>query len=207
MHNPKPISPSARYFIKLLEKRSAEIKLEQSAKSQLNQEILFDEVDLFFKQIMSQNIFIYTVGQNGKKESTILAKAIFSMSQVIRVFYSTSFDDENTGFIRIRADRDLQLIIVERMHGIRPKPELLYSSLDQCHVIRFLIRWIMRRVDWSKTKLVNLELYRRYHQELQEEAEAKMNAALAEKEKEQALRVQQGYEAHVKNKTKRRKVR
>ena len=204
MHNPKPISPSARYFIKLLEKRSAEIQLEQSTRSQLNQDIQFDEVDLFFKQIMSQNIFIYTVGQNGKKESTILAKAIFSMSQVIRIFYSTSFDDENTGFIRVRADRNQQLIIVERMHGIRPKPELLYCSLDQCHVIRFLIRWIMRRVDWSKTKLVNLELYRRYHQELQEEAEAKMNAALAEQEKE---RVQQAYEAHVKNKTKRKKVR
>jgi len=197
MHNPKPISPSARYFIKLLEKRSLEIQQELASKSLASKEISFEEVDLFFKQIMSQNIFIYTVGQNGKRESTILAKAIFNMSQVIRVFYSTSFDDEQSGFIRIRADRSLQLIFVERMHGIRPKPEVLYSSLDQCHVIRFLIRWIMRRVDWSKTKLVNLELYRRYHEELQAEAEAKMNAALVLQEQE---RVQREYEAHVKRK-------
>ncbi len=202
MHNPKPISPSARYFIKLLEKRAAEIQREQEKKSSLSQNISFDEIELFFKQIMSQNIFIYTVGQNGKKESTILAKAIFSMSQVIRIFYSTSFDEENAGFIRIRVDRRMQAIIVERMHGIRPQPELLYSSQDQCHVIRFVIRWIMRRIDWNKTKLVNLELYRRYHQELQKEAEARMNAALAEKEKEQALKLQKGYEAHIKRKQK-----
>ncbi len=200
MHNPKPISPSARYFIKLLEKRSLEIQQELASKSLASQEVAFEEIDLFFKQIMSQNIFIYTVGQNGKKESTILAKAVFSMSQVIRIFYSTSFDDEQSGFIRIRADRELQLIIVERMHGVRPRPERLYSSLDQCHVIRFLIRWIMRRVDWSKTKLANLELYRRYHQELQKEAEAKMNAALVQQEQE---RVQREYEAHMR----RRKVR
>ncbi len=200
MHNPKPISPSARYFIKLLEKRSLEIQQELASKSVASQEVAFEEIDLFFKQIMSQNIFIYTVGQNGKKESTILAKAVFSMSQVIRIFYSTSFDDEQSGFIRIRADRELQLIIVERMHGVRPRPERLYSSLDQCHVIRFLIRWIMRRVDWSKTKLANLELYRRYHQELQKEAEAKMNAALVQQEQE---RVQREYEAHMR----RRKVR
>jgi hypothetical protein len=203
MHNPKPISPSARYFIKLLEKRSLEIQRELTSKSLASQEISFDEIDLFFKQIMSQNIFIYTVGQNGKQESTILAKAIFSMSQVIRLFYSTSFDDEQSGFIRIRADRALQLIIVERMHGVRPQPEVLYSSLDQCHVIRFLIRWIMRRVDWSKTKLANLELYRRYHQELQAEAEAKMNAALVQQEQE---RVQREYEAHMKRRKKGRKV-
>ena len=200
MHNPKPISPSARYFIKLLEKRSMEIQQELESQYLAAQEVHFEEVDLFFKQIMSQNIFIHTVGQNGKKESTILAKAVFSMSQVIRIFYSTSFDDEQSGFIRIRADRELQLIIVERMHGTRPKAELLYSSLDQCHVIRFLIRWIMRRVDWSKTKLANLELYRRYHEELQAEAEAKMNAALVQQEQE---RVQREYEAHMK----RRKVR
>ena len=203
MHNSKPISPSARYFIKLLEKRSLEIQKELASKSLAAQEISFEEIDLFFKQIMSQNIFIYTVGQNGKQESTILAKAIFSMSQVIRIFYSTSFDDEQSGFIRIRADRALQLIIVERMHGVRPQPEVLYSSLDQCHVIRFLIRWIMRRVDWSKTKLANLELYRRYHQELQEEAEAKMNAALVQQEQE---RVQREYEAHMKRRKVRRKV-
>ncbi|MCF6298721.1 MAG: hypothetical protein L3J01_02465, partial [Thiomicrorhabdus sp.] len=102
MHNPKPISPSARYFIKLLEKRSLEIQRELASKSLASQEVSFEEVDLFFKQIMSQNIFIFTVGQNGKRESTILAKAIFNMSQVVRVFYSTSFDDEQTGFIRIR---------------------------------------------------------------------------------------------------------
>ncbi|VAW48654.1 hypothetical protein MNBD_GAMMA03-1372 [hydrothermal vent metagenome] len=201
MHNPKPISSSARYFIKRLEKRSVEIKQELSSQSLASQDILFDEIDLFFKQIMSQNIFIYTVGQNGKRESTILAKAIFSMSQVIRIFYSTSFDDENSGFIRVRADRNLQLIIVERMHGIRPKSEVLYSSLDQCHVIRFLIRWLMRRIDWTKTKLANLELYRRYHQELQAEAEAKMHAIMVEQEEE---RVRREYEEHVKKNVKRR---
>ncbi len=204
MHNSKPISPSARYFIKRLEKRSQEIQRALSLEKLAHQEIPFDEIDLFFKQMMSQNIFIYTVGQNGKRESTILAKAVFSMSQVIRIFYSTSFDDENTGFIRIQADKNKQVIVVERLHGIRPRPEILYSSRDQCHVIRFLIRWLLRRIDWDKTKLANLELYRRYHQELQEEAEAKMNAALLQQEQE---RVQRDYEEHMKNQARRKKIR
>jgi len=204
MQNQRPISSSASYFIKLLEKRSAEIKDAHSAELLAAQSVPFDEIDLFFKQIMAQNIFINTVGQNGKRESTILAKAIFSMSQIIRIFYSTSFDDENTGFIRIRADNSQKRIVVERLHGVRPKAELLYSSSDQCHVIRFIIRWLMRRVDWDKTKLANLELYRRYHQELQVEAEAKMAAVLAQQESE---RVQREYEEHVKGQAERRRVR
>ncbi len=86
---------------------------------------------------MTQNIFIYTVGVNGKRESTILTKAMFSINKVVRIYYSTSFDESQQGFLRLSPDVDQQLILVERLHGFRPKPELLYASKDECHVIRF----------------------------------------------------------------------
>ena len=190
--NEHDMTPAVRYFFKRLEKRSDEIGRVLSAEAEANKELDFDGVNGFFRQIMTQNIFINTVGQNGKRESTILSKAIFSMNRIVRVYYSTSFDDINSGFIRIRPDQKQQLIIIERMHGHRAKAEFIYGSRDQCHIIRFMIRWLLRRIDWSKTKLANLELYKRYLEELENEAKAQIEAAMALKEREEAQQALQG---------------
>lgn len=188
MMNQKDVTPAVKYFFKHLEKRSEQIQADLSYRSLESQAVPFEEVEGFFRQIMTQNIFIHTVGMNGKKESTILSKAIFSMNKVVRIYYSTSFDDVNSGFIRIRPDSHEQLIIVERLHGIRAKAERMYTSRDQCHVIRFMIRWLMRRIDWNKTKLSNLELYKRIVTERQQEVEAQIAAAKKQQEEEEMLR-------------------
>lgn len=193
MKNEKSVAPAVKYFFKRLEKRSEQIKADISEASSKFQEIPFEQVEGFFRQIMSQNIFIHTVGINGKHESTILAKAVFSMNKVVRVYYSTSFDDDNSGFIRIRPDSNEQLIIVERLHGLRPQPELLYASRDECHVIRFMVRWLMRRIDWDKTKLSNLELYKRIVVEEQEELQAQIEAQIAQQEAEEIQRALDKY--------------
>jgi hypothetical protein len=188
MKNDKDLAPAVKYFFKHLEKRSEQIKSGISADSSRHKEIPFEEVEGFFRQIMTQNIFIHTVGLNGKHESTILAKAIFSMDKVVRVYYSTSFDEENIGFIRVRPDSQEQLIIVERVHGLRLKPEHIYASRDQCHVVRFMVRWLMRRIDWDKTKLNNLDLYKRVVAQEQEEIRHKIEEQIAQQEAEEIQR-------------------
>ncbi|WP_321326138.1 hypothetical protein [Thiomicrorhabdus sp.] len=185
MRNNKPIGPAIKYFFRRLEKRSAEIQEELNSEADARQEVHFEEVEGFFRQIMTQNIFIHTVGLNGKHESTILSKAIFSMNRVVRIYYSTSFDEEQSGFIRIKPVNKEQKIIVERLHGCRPKGELMYASQDQSHVIRFMIRWLLRRIDWDKTRLANLDLYKRFLEQQQAEIEEQIAAAAALKEEEE----------------------
>ncbi|HHT00623.1 MAG TPA: hypothetical protein ENK73_07185 [Thiomicrospira sp.] len=203
MKNNKPIAPAVKYFFKRLEKRSAQIQAELLAVNSRYQEVEFTDVETFFRQIMTQNIFIHTVGLNGKHESTILSKAIFSMNKVVRVYYSTSFDENKSGFIRLRPDQAEQTIIVERMHGYRPKAELLYASKDQCHVIRFMIRWLIRRIDWDKTKLANLDLYKRFLDEQQAEIEEQIALAAAQQEEQE---IQRALEVHKTGKLNRRKI-
>lgn len=188
MKNDKALAPAVKYFFKHLEKRSEQIRSGISEVSSLHKELPFEEVEGFFRQIMTQNIFIHTVGLNGKHESTILAKAIFSMNKVVRVYYSTSFDEDNSGFIRIRPDSQEQLIIVERMHGLRAKSERIYASRDQCHVVRFMVRWLMRRIDWDKTKLNNLELYKRVVALEQEALKRKIEEQIAQQEADELQR-------------------
>lgn len=202
MRNNKPITPAVTYFFKRLEKRSAEIERVLAEEEVKKEEIPFEEVEGFFRQIMTQNIFIHTVGMNGKHESTILSKAIFSMNKVVRVYYSTSFNEDMSGFIRVRPDQSTRQIIVERMHGFRPKAELMYSSKDQCHVIRFMIRWLMRRIDWDKTKLNNLDLYKRVLDQIQLELEQKISEAAALQEEEE---IRKALEKHTQG-IKRRKI-
>ncbi len=188
MKNDKTLAPAVRYFFKRLERRAEEIQAGISEASESHQDVQFDEVEGFFRQIMSQNIFIHTVGMNGKHESTILAKAVFSMDKVVRVYYSTSFDEDNSGFLRIRPDSQEQLIIVERMHGLRPRSERIYASHDQCHVVRFMVRWLMRRIDWDKTKLSNLDLYKRVVAQEQEELRLKIEEQIAQQEADEIQR-------------------
>ncbi len=185
MKNDKALAPAVKYFFKHLERRSEQIKSGLSKVSSQHQEIPFEEVEGFFRQIMTQNIFIHTVGLNGKHESTILAKAVFSMDKVVRVYYSTSFDEENIGFIRVRPASQEQLIIVERVHGLRAESERIYASRDQCHVVRFMVRWLMRRIDWDKTKLNNLDLYKRVIAQEQEDIKQEIEEKIAQQEAEE----------------------
>lgn len=179
------ISPGLRYFFKKMEKKSAEIESLRLLTEENNKVVPFDEVEKFSRALMTQNIFIYTVGVNGKPESTILAKAMFSINKVVRLYYSTSFDEYTQGYLRIRPDMNQQMILVERLHGYRPEPEVLYASMDECHVVRFFIGWLLRRIDWEKTKLDNLDLYKRFVEVEREELEAKIAEEEAEREAEE----------------------
>ncbi|KUJ75990.1 hypothetical protein AVO42_03595 [Thiomicrospira sp. XS5] len=180
--NKMEITPALRYFFKKLERKSEALRQAEILEKDLKKTVPFDEVERFARSIMTQNIFIYTVGVNGKRESTILTKAMFSINKVVRIYYSTSFDEDQQGFLRLRPDIDQQLILVERLHGFRPKPELLYASKDECHVIRFFINWLMRRVDWEKTKIDNLDLYKRFVDVERKELEEAIAAEEAERE-------------------------
>lgn len=195
MNERNAISPSVKYFFKQLERRSNALKQEREFEEYAHRMVPFDEVENFFRRIMSQNIFIHTVGQNGRPESTILSKAVFSMNRVVRVYYSTSYDENDSGFIRIMPHNEQQIIVVERMHGFRPKPEVLYQSHDECHVIRFMVRWLMRRIDWSKTHLHNLELYKQYLDQQKQEFEKQMaeqEALMLEEQMAEAMKKLKG---------------
>ncbi|MBO1923945.1 hypothetical protein [Thiomicrorhabdus sp. 6S3-12] len=164
------LSPGTEFLFRQMEKKERQNEEARRLHHESTQDVELDLVEGFFRQIKTQNIFIQTVGINGKAESTILSKAIFSMNKVVKVYYSTSFDEDNTGFIRVRSDNQLQQIVIERMHGYRPQPEVLYQSADQCHIIRWMIKWLMPRIDWRKTKLGNLDLYRLFSEKREKDA-------------------------------------
>lgn len=178
MANKTNITPALAYFFKSLERRSDSVKNANQLSQQRFKEVEFGEVEQFFRSLKTQNIFIHTVGMNGKAESAILSKAIFSMGSVVRVYYSNSFDDSKNGFILITPDAETQTIYVERLHGLRPKPEMLYHSLDQMKVIKFMTRWLLRRIDWKKTKLNNLDLYKLFVDARKKEEETRLQAQL-----------------------------
>lgn len=174
MSTQNDITPAVKFFFKSLERRSDALKNAERLTEIRYQDVPIDEVEQFFRTIKAQNIFINTVGVNGKRESTILAKAIFNLNQIVRVYYSISFDDTQSGCLRIRTDVENQTIVVERIHGLRPRPELLYQSADQLKIVRYMTRWLLRRIDWNKTKLNNLELYKQFVEARREEHEAQL---------------------------------
>lgn len=174
------ISNGLRYFFKRLEKKSNLLDLRGERSAEQIQEVCFDEVEKFSRSLMTQNIFIHTVGINGKHESTILSKAMFSINKVVRLYYSTTLDEGGQGYLRLRADNLQQLIIVERLHGVRPEPEVIYASLDEFHVIRFFANWIIKRIDWDKTRINHLDLYKDLLVVEQEEHEERIAKELEE---------------------------
>lgn len=188
-----PMTPALKHFFRVLERKSNSLDEERRILLKSLEEVDFDEIEQFFRALKSQNIFIYTVGSSGKSVSMLLEKAVFSLNRVIRIYYSTSFDEVEQGYVRVQADLESRLILVERMHGYRPVPELLYASHDECHVIRFMVRWLLRRIDWSKTKLENLELYKRYVENQREEIELALAEELAMQE---AREIQSALDKH-----------
>ena len=179
------MSKGLRYFFKKLERKSGLLETEKNNQAEQIKEVPFDEVERFSRALMTQNIFIYTVGMNGKRESTILAKAMFSINKMVRLYYSTTLDETGQGYLRLRADFNRQLILVERLHGLRPEPELIYASLDESHVIRFFANWILKRIDWEKTRVNHLELYKQLKQIEQKELEDRLAIQLAKEQEEE----------------------
>jgi hypothetical protein len=176
------ITKGLRYFFKRLEKKSGQLYYEEEIRIQRVKKVPFEELEKFVRALMTQNIFIFTVGINGKRESTILNKAMFNTNNVIRLYYSTSLDEFNQGYLLLRADSNKQLVLVERLHGVRPKPEVIYASLDENHVIRFFVNWILRRVDWDKTRIKHLELYKKFKEVEKQEHAQKIANELAKLE-------------------------
>lgn len=183
------LSPALKYFFKALEKKIAEHDEINRIKAGKIKEVPFDRLEKFFRSLKTQNIFIHTVGVNGKSVSMLLEKAVFNLNKVVRIYYSTSFDESVQGFVRIQVDKNQGLISVERMHGFHPAPEMLYASEDEGRVIRFMVRWLLRRIDWEKTKLNSLDLYQRYIEIQKEEEERKLmeEQALLEEKIQSAL--------------------
>lgn len=191
--NEQNMSKGLRYFFKKLEKKSGQLESEKNSYAEQTKEVPFDEIERFSRALMTQNIFIYTVGINCKKESTILTKAMFSINKVVRLYYSTTLDVLGQGYIRLRTDNDKQLIVVERLHGFRPEPEVIYASLDEGHVMRFFTNWILKRIDWKKTRVSHLDLYKELQKIEQEEQEEKIIKELARVEEQE---VQLALERH-----------
>lgn len=171
------ISEPLEYFFYKLERKVNELEEERKRLAVNEEPVEFDDVERFVRALMTQNIFLHTVGLNGKPESTIMAKATYSINKVIRIYYSTSLDHANQGYIRIHPCHERQTIVVERLHGYLPEAELLYSNKSQRHVIRYVTSWLMNCIDWSKTKLNNLDLYRQMKLEEQKALEAKIAEA------------------------------
>lgn len=174
------ITPGLQYFIGAIERRSETLKILKNRSLAKYPRIEFEEVEKFFRTIKVQNIFIKTVGVSGKAESTILTKAIFNLNKVISIFYSISLDETQSGYLRIRPDIEQQTILVESLHGLRPTPQVLYQSPNQQNIIRFMSRWLLKRIDWEMTKLNNLDLYKCFVEARREEMEEKIEAHIEE---------------------------
>lgn len=183
---PIGLTPGVKYFFSSLETRSDLLKEAKRQEAQRFKEIPIDEVEQFFRTIRTQNIFIKTVGLNGKQESTILSKAIFNLNKVVRIFYSISLDDSQSGFVRIMPDVINQTIVIEVLHGLRPKPEVLYHSPNQASIIRFMTRWLLRRIDWKMTKLDNLDLYKQFVEERRLEMEERIQEQIEDGHEQEA---------------------
>jgi len=171
-----PLTEAIQYFLRHLE-REAEIVKQKQAVHQPEEVIDFEIIERFFRTLKMQNIFIFVVGINGKPESSSLPKLIFSLSRVVRIYYSLSLDTNQAGFLRVKLNEDETMVLIERLHGYRPTPEIIYTSKYPCHIIRFITRWMLRRIDWNKTKLQHLEIYKQY-------VEARAEAIRLKKEQE-----------------------
>ena len=167
------MTPALEYFFLALEKENDRREREEAEQSE-KFSIEIEKVESFVRSLKTQNIFIYTVGLAGKPESTILSKAIFSLNRVVKIYYSTSFDERDSGFLLVRVSDEEGKIVVERVHGYRSVPERLYASQDQCHIIRYLTKWILKRVDWHKTKVHTLDLFTLFENERKKKLEEAM---------------------------------
>ena len=157
------LTDSVRYFFNQLEKEAQKVEALNHIQTP-EEQIDFEKIEQFFRTLKGLDIYMFTVGVNGKLESAPFPKLIFSLGRMVRIYYSLSLDNTKAGFIRVRKDETNNLVIIERLHGYRPKVEQLYASKNPCHIIRFITRWIIKRIDWNRTKLKGLDLYNAYRE-------------------------------------------
>lgn len=167
------------FFAKLIHREQAVRRMEvfaDAVRPQLNSE----EIVHFFRVLKGQNIFIQTIGLTGKLESNILSNVIYNFNDEIRLYYSQSLDETQSGFIRVCPDLPEGVIAVDNIYG-EPLSQLrLYQSPDQKAILKYMIRWLLKRIDWQKTRLDNIDLYHIFLERKQAEAEAEVARLQAE---------------------------
>lgn len=167
------------FFAKLIHREQAVRRMEAFADA-LRPQINADEIVHFFRVLKGQNIFIQTIGLTGKLESNILSNVIYNFNDEVRLYYSQSLDDSRSGFIRVCPDIDEGLIAVDNIYGDPLSQYRLYQSPDQKAILKYMIRWLLKRIDWQKTRLDNIDLYHVFRERKQAEAEAEVARLQAE---------------------------
>ncbi len=174
------------FFEKLIHREQAVRRMEQVVDG-LKPQLDASEIVHFFRVLKGQNIFIQAIGLTGKLESNILSNVIYNFNDEVRLYYSQSLDETQSGFIRVSPDLVAGVIAVDNIYG-EPLTQLrLYQSLDQKAILKYMIRWLLKRIDWQKTRLDNVDLYHIFIERKQAEAEAEMARLQAEFAAHQAL--------------------
>jgi len=165
-----PEQPALFYFLRRLERAEDQYLTRSFAESLKTQhDVPFELVELFVRRVRQQNIFVRVLGPSGKKESLLLNKVIFSMNKVVRIYCSFSLRDEENSYLRMYPNRRKGVITVERLAGAWDAPQVVFEHHDQCHAIRFITNWVVARLDWQKTKLHNLDIYKLFVQTRQQQ--------------------------------------
>lgn len=167
--------PAVRYFLRRLERAEDQYLVDRFLHEyQTHHEVPFELVDHFVRRIRQQNIFVYMQGPNGKQESLLLTKVLFSMNKVVRLYVSLSMREEDYRFLRIYPNPRTGKITVEQLRDRQAAPQEVFSHRDQCHIIRYLTNWIVAHLDWKKTKLRNLDIYKLFVETRQRQLEQKL---------------------------------
>ncbi|SFR62639.1 hypothetical protein [Thiomicrospira sp. ALE5] len=167
------------FFEKLIHREQAVRRMEKFAAS-LQPDLDVDELVHFFRVLKSQEIFIQTIGLNGKLVPDVLSNIIYNFNDEVRLYYSQSLDLAEAGYIKICPDYADGLVVVENIYGDPLSRHRLYQSTDQKAVLKYMIRWLLKRIDWDKTRLNNMDLYKIFIERKQAEAEAEMARIQAE---------------------------
>lgn len=155
-----PGKPALFYFMRLLERAEDRAMVQQFEEDERLHHVPFELVEQFMRQVRQQNLFVYITGTSGKRESLLIGKISFSMGGVVRLYESLSLREEESGYVRIYPDNRRGVIVVERLRGPLYVPKVIYQHRRECHIIRFIAHWIIDRIDWKKTRLRNLDLYK-----------------------------------------------
>jgi hypothetical protein len=158
--NELPAQPALFYFMRLLERAEDRAMVRKFEQEDSHHFVPFEMVEKFMRQVRQQNIFVFVPGWSSKRESLLITKVSFSMGSVVRLYEGVSVRDEDNSYIRIYPDPKRGKIVVERLRGPDYVPKMIYAHREECHIIRFIAHWIVDRIDWEKTRLRNLDLYK-----------------------------------------------
>ena len=172
--NELPAQPALFYFMRLLERAEDRAMVQQFEQEESHHYVPFELVEKFMRQVRQQNIFVFVPGWSGKAESLLITKVSFAMGGVVRLYEGVSVRDEDNSFLRIYPDPRSGKIVVERLRGPDFVPKQIYAHREQCHIIRLIAHWIIDRIDWEKTRLRNLDLYKLFVRTRNEQLQRKL---------------------------------